>query len=108
MVAVSHSIAQLPPRLPPHPPPRAEDRTKLGWVIAGTFIALLGCIALFAMGGGGSYPDVKARDAAIVGTGERRLSCRRLLLAAQRGARVFGSRRRSTGTLQSRRRPTNP
>jgi len=89
MVAVSHSIAQLPPRLPPHPPPRAEDRTKLGWVIAGTFIALLGCIALFAMGGGGSYPDVKARDAAIVGTGERRLSCRRLLLAAQRGGTCF-------------------
>jgi hypothetical protein len=36
-------------------------------VISGTFTALLGCIALFAMRGDHSNSDVKAQDAAIVG-----------------------------------------
>jgi hypothetical protein len=67
---VTNSDAELPP--PPHRAPRAEDQIKLRYAIAGLFVALLGFIALlgflivfFTMGG--SYPNVKAQDAAVVG-----------------------------------------
>lgn len=65
---MTNSDAELPPR----PASRAEERIKLGYAIAGLFLALLGFIALLGLfivlvAMPGSYPVVKAQDAAIVG-----------------------------------------
>jgi hypothetical protein len=67
---VTNSDAELPS--PPHPAPRAENRIKLSYQIAGLFLALLGFIALLAFfimlfATGRSYSNVKAQDAAVVG-----------------------------------------
>lgn len=67
MVAVSNSDAQRPPQLPSH----SRPSIKLGYMIAGTFIALLGFIALLVLFimlfTPGSHSDVLAQDAAIAG-----------------------------------------
>jgi hypothetical protein len=61
---MSNSDAQPPS---PTPPPPREDLTKFGWVIGGALIALLGGIALFALGEEERRPDIMTQDAAVVG-----------------------------------------